>query len=322
MVSSWRRGGIFISYRREESAAQAGRLYDRLSDRFGEDRVFMDVDSIAIGTDFTRAVIRAVSGCNILLALIGRNWPAITDSTGRRRIDDPDDFVRVEIETALHRDIRVVPVLVDGAVLPQAGDLPPSLRSLIQRQALGLSHAGFRLEVSRLIAAVEEVLGAEPGRTATQAGGGSQAAAKTEPPTHVVDAYQRGDFATVSAAIKAARSRVTGSWCGRGCMRKAWWWTSRWRSSATARSPTSRSGPAALMCCFPGQHRPGGEPDAAPGRRRGNMVRRGHHPGAAGPGRLRHQQPEHVVRRDPRWRGPAAAPQPDPRRQARRRLRL
>ena len=192
MVSSWRRGGIFISYRREESAAQAGRLYDRLSDRFGEDRVFMDVDSIAIGTDFTRAVIRAVSGCNILLALIGRDWPAITDSTGRRRIDDPDDFVRVEIETALQRDIRVVPVLVDGAVLPQAGDLPPSLRSLIQRQALGLSHAGFRLEVSRLIAAVEEVLGAEPGRTATQAGGGSQATAKTQPPTHVVDAYPAG----------------------------------------------------------------------------------------------------------------------------------
>ena len=205
MVSSWRRGGIFISYRREESAAQAGRLYDRLSDRFGEDRVFMDVDSIAIGTDFTRAVIRAVSGCNILLALIGRDWPSITDSTGRRRIDDPDDFVRVEIETALQRDIRVVPVLVDGAVLPQAGDLPPSLRSLTQRQALGLSHAGFRLEVSRLIAAVEEVLGAEPGRTATQAGGGSQVMAKTQAPTHVVDAYQRGGFATVSAAIKRAK---------------------------------------------------------------------------------------------------------------------
>src|SRR5690242_646946 len=92
------RGGIFISYRREEAAAQAGRLYDRLSDRFGEDLVFMDVDSIAIGVDFTREIIKAVSGCDILLALIGREWSAITDSTGKRRIDDSDDFVRVEIE--------------------------------------------------------------------------------------------------------------------------------------------------------------------------------------------------------------------------------
>src|SRR5690348_16889786 len=80
------RGGIFISYRREETAANAGRLYDRLSERFGEKRVFMDIDSIAIGVDFTRAVTEAVAGCSILLALIGRDWSAITDSEGRRRI--------------------------------------------------------------------------------------------------------------------------------------------------------------------------------------------------------------------------------------------
>jgi hypothetical protein len=160
------RGGIFISYRREETAGYAGRLYDRLSDRFGEDRVFMDVDSIAIGVDFTRAVIEAVSACNILLALIGQDWSAITDSEGKRRIDNPDDFVRVEIETALQRDIRVVPVLVDGAVLPQADDLPPSLRPLTRRQALKLSHAGFRSEISRLVAEVDKVLEAEPDRFA------------------------------------------------------------------------------------------------------------------------------------------------------------
>jgi TIR domain len=160
------RGGIFISYRREETAANAGRLYDRLSERFGEERVFMDVDSIDIGVDFTRAVIEAVSGCNILLALIGRDWSAITDSKGRRRIDNPDDFVRVEIETALQRDIRVVPVLVDGAVLPQANDLPPSLQPLTRRQALELSHTSFRSEISRLVAAVDEVVEAQPGRSA------------------------------------------------------------------------------------------------------------------------------------------------------------
>lgn len=160
------RNGIFISYRREETAAQAGRLYDHLSDHFGEDRVFMDVDSIAIGTDFTKAVIQAVSGCSILLALIGRHWSAITDIKGIRRIDYPDDFVRVEIETALQRDIRVVPVLVDGAVLPQAAELPLSLRPLVLRQARELSHTSFRSEVSRLIAAVDEILDAKLGRSA------------------------------------------------------------------------------------------------------------------------------------------------------------
>jgi TIR domain len=158
-------GGVFISYRREETAAQAGRLYDHLSGRFGEDRVFMDVDSIAIGTDFTKAIVQAVSRCNILLALIGPHWSAITDIKGIRRIDYSQDFVRVEIETALQRDIRVVPVLIDGASLPQADDLPPSLRPLIRRQALKLSHAGFRSEVSRLIAAIDDVFDVKAGQS-------------------------------------------------------------------------------------------------------------------------------------------------------------
>lgn len=159
-------GGIFISYRREETAPYAGRLYDHLGEHFGEDRVFMDVDTIALGTDFTEAVREAVSSCNILLALIGRHWSAVTDVKGIRRIDYPDDFIRIEIETALQRNIRVVPVLVDGASLPQADDLPSSLRPLVRRQALELSHTGFRSEVSRLIAAIDEVLEARPGRTA------------------------------------------------------------------------------------------------------------------------------------------------------------
>jgi Tfp pilus assembly protein PilF len=125
----------------------------------------MDVDSIAIGVDFTEAVIEAVSGCDILLALIGRDWSTIADSRGRRRLDNPDDFVRIEIEAALQRDIRVVPVLVDGASLPHAVDLPPSLQPLTRRQALELSHTGFRSEVARLIAAADEVFKAQPDRS-------------------------------------------------------------------------------------------------------------------------------------------------------------
>lgn len=159
------RGGIFISYRREEAAAHAGRLHDRLSTHFGEDRVFIDINSIAIGADFTSAVIEAVSECNVLLALIGRDWSTVTDDRGKRRIDDPGDWVRVEIETALKRDIQIIPVLVNGAVLPQADDLPPSLRSLTSRQAIELSDTSFRSEVTRLIAALGKVVEAEPSRS-------------------------------------------------------------------------------------------------------------------------------------------------------------
>jgi hypothetical protein len=158
-------GGIFISYRREDTAANAGRLYDHLSDRFGEDHVFMDVDSIAIGLDFTKAVVTAVSACSLLLVIVGKDWISSADNNGRRRIDNPDDWVRIEIETALQRDIPVVPVLVDEAELPYADDLPPSLRPFVRRQAFRLSHAGFRAEIANLIEAVAKVLGTEPDRT-------------------------------------------------------------------------------------------------------------------------------------------------------------
>ena len=152
------RGGIFISYRRGETSAYAGRLSDRLRDHFGKGRVFMDVDSIGIGIDFTEAVMDAMSRCDILLALIGRDWLAVTDSGGRRRIDNPDDWVRIEIETALQRGIRIVPVLIDGAALPQGQDLPLSLQPLTHRQAFALSHNGFQSEVTQLIAAADQVV--------------------------------------------------------------------------------------------------------------------------------------------------------------------
>jgi TIR domain len=157
--------GIFISYRREDTAANAGRIYDHLSDRFGEDHVFMDVDSIAIGLDFTKAVVEAVSACSLLLVLVGKDWLSSTDNNGRRRIDNPDDWVRIEIETALQRDIPVVPVLVDEAELPYADDLPPSLRPFVRRQAFRLSHPGFRAEIASLIEAAAKVLGTRPDQT-------------------------------------------------------------------------------------------------------------------------------------------------------------
>src|SRR5512137_1303172 len=96
---------IFISYRREESAGHAGRIYDRLREKFGKDRVFMDVSAIEPGVDFVEAIDRAVGSCAVLLVVIGRRWLECTDASDRRRLDDPKDFIRLEVATALRRNI-------------------------------------------------------------------------------------------------------------------------------------------------------------------------------------------------------------------------
>jgi TIR domain len=129
-------GGVFISYRRQESGGVAGRLYDRLVGRFGGGQVFMDVDTIAPGVKFTDVITEALSSCAVLLAVIGPRWLTATDEDGRRRLDDRDDIVRWEIQTALERDgIVVIPVLVEGAVMPRPHQLPQSLAGLALRNA-------------------------------------------------------------------------------------------------------------------------------------------------------------------------------------------
>ncbi|MGH8834001.1 MAG: toll/interleukin-1 receptor domain-containing protein, partial [Actinomycetes bacterium] len=148
------RGRIFISYRREETAYPAGWLYDRLVDRFGG-QVFKDVDSIELGDDFVETITSAVGSCDVLLALIGDQWLTITDEDGRRRLDNPEDFVRLEIEAALTRNVRVIPILVGGARMPRAADLPPSLARLVRRQALELSPARFDFDTSRLLGVLD-----------------------------------------------------------------------------------------------------------------------------------------------------------------------
>src|SRR5215472_267 len=126
-------GRIFMSYRREETAYPAGWLFDRLVDHFGREQVFKDVDSIELGDDFAEVITTAVESCEVLLALIGNRWLTATGRDGRRRLDDPHDFVRLEIEAALTRNVRVIPVLVAGAQMPQAEDLPASLTRLVRR---------------------------------------------------------------------------------------------------------------------------------------------------------------------------------------------
>lgn len=150
--------GIFVSYRRQESSHLAGRLYDRLADRFGEGQVFIDVDTIEPGVDFNDEIRRAVAACKVLLAVIGLNWLTAADGRGRRRLDDPDDSVRLEIETALAREVRVIPILVEGAVMPGRGDLPEGLVGLTRRNAFLIRHDSFRSDVGRLVAVIERIL--------------------------------------------------------------------------------------------------------------------------------------------------------------------
>src|SRR6188472_4333861 len=149
-------GRVFISYRRGETAYPAGWLFDRLVQHFGAVQIFKDVDSIELGDDFVEVITRAVGSCDVLLALIGDQWLTITDQDGRRRLDDPDDFVRLEIEAALTRNVRVIPILVEGARLPRADELPPSLARLVRRQALVLSPTNF--DTSRLVRVLNKTL--------------------------------------------------------------------------------------------------------------------------------------------------------------------
>ena len=150
-------GGIFISYRRQETSHLAGRLYDRLADRFGESQVFIDVATIEPGVDFAEEIFRAVAACTVLLAIIGPTWLTAADERGHRRLDDPDDIVRLEIEAALARTVRIIPILVESAVMPTHDDLPESLADLARRNALLIRHESFRADAGRLIAAIERV---------------------------------------------------------------------------------------------------------------------------------------------------------------------
>ena len=155
-------GRIFISYRRQETAWPAGRLYDVLVEHFPPEQVFKDVDNIDPGDDFVERITAAVSSCDVLLALIGREWLTITDETGQRRLDNPGDYVRLEIETALTRKIRVIPILVDDAGMPRANQLPATLVPLVRRNAVEINPLTF--DTKRLIATVRKTLELELAR--------------------------------------------------------------------------------------------------------------------------------------------------------------
>jgi hypothetical protein len=155
--------GVFISYRREDSPGHAGRIFDRLRARFGPGVVFMDVTAIDAGADFVDAIERAVGTCDVLLAIIGPQWAAATDSGGRKRLDNPNDFIRLEIAGALKRQVRVVPVLVDDAPLPASADLPDDLQPLLRRNAIELRDARWDADIDQLIASLDRIVQATDG---------------------------------------------------------------------------------------------------------------------------------------------------------------
>ncbi|MFZ0426234.1 MAG: toll/interleukin-1 receptor domain-containing protein [Xanthobacteraceae bacterium] len=148
-------GKIFINYRRGDDSGYAGRLYDRLQDKFEPQQIFMDVDSIAPGLDFVRELNDRVAECDVLLAVIGKDWIDARNAAGGRRLDDPDDFVRIEIAAALSRDKRVIPVLVGGAQMPRPEELPEPLRPLARRNAVRLTYERFRADTQGLVKALQ-----------------------------------------------------------------------------------------------------------------------------------------------------------------------
>ena len=156
-------GKIFINYRRDDSIGMAGRLHDRLAHTFGRAKLFMDVDHIPVGTDFVAHLNSQVAECDVILVVLGPNWLGVKDESGRRRLDDPDDFVAIEIAAALTRDIRVIPVLVDGARMPKASELPDSLKPLARRHAVDVRHAHFGHDAEALVARMREALGDDAG---------------------------------------------------------------------------------------------------------------------------------------------------------------
>ena len=193
-------GKIFINYRRGDDAGNTGRLFDRLQDEFEPEQLFLDVDNIAPGLDFVSVLYERVGECDVLLAVIGKQWINAANEAGNRRLDDPDDFVRIEIESALTQGKRVIPVLVGEAQMPRLEDLPDSLRPIVRRNAVRLTHEQFRADTQGLIKALQQAL-AEIEET-------HQAQAKAEAERHAEESRRAAEAEATRLAHEAERKRL------------------------------------------------------------------------------------------------------------------
>ncbi|SOD42527.1 tetratricopeptide repeat protein [Nitrosovibrio sp. Nv4] len=147
---------IFISYRRDDSAASAGRLYDRLAHHFGKEQVFRDLDAIAAGAEFAKVIEERISQCNVVVAVIGKSWVDIRNAAGQRRLDDPKDAVRIEIREALNQKKLIIPTLIAGAEIPKPEQLPEDIAALVGRNAIEISESRFDYDAGRVIEAIEK----------------------------------------------------------------------------------------------------------------------------------------------------------------------
>jgi hypothetical protein len=150
---------IFISYRRSDSAGYAGRLYDTLKNYFGAERLFFDVDTIKPGVNFEQKIKTELDGSDAVLVLIGNQWLGIKDANGNRRLDDPHDYVRLEVETALSKNIAVIPVLLQGVLMPSGNELPETLYDLSRRNAIKLSDEHWNSDLNLLTTILKTALG-------------------------------------------------------------------------------------------------------------------------------------------------------------------
>lgn len=160
---------IFVSYRRDDAAGHAGRLHDSLIEHFRREQIFMDIDAIEPGLDFVESIQGALLQCDVLLVLMGPRWLGPQGSAGRRRLDDPADFVRLEVQSALSRaDLRVVPVLIQDAEMPTSDELPAELHPLLRRNALEVSDTRWQYDIAQLIALLKRI---ERAKNATASSG-------------------------------------------------------------------------------------------------------------------------------------------------------
>ena len=157
--------GIFISYRRDDTRADAGRLCDRLKAHFGDEQVFMDIDDLKPGQKFVDELNRTLDGCGILIVLIGSGWLSARDQSGSLRLMDEQDFVRREVISALQRGTEIIPVLVNRTPMPTADSLPVPLASLAGYQAIEISDSRFHQDVDRLVEILDGSAATHAGRT-------------------------------------------------------------------------------------------------------------------------------------------------------------
>jgi TIR domain len=199
---------IFISYRRQDTAAYAGRIYDRLSAKYGEDNVFMDIDRIEPGQDFVDAINHSVAEAGVLLVLIGREWMKMTDKSGTPRLNNPEDFVRLEILAGLEQKTVIIPVLLADAEMPSAQALPTPLQSFARRNAIEISDSRFHSDVDRLIEAIEKIF--HPQRASVPPIKPENRNQSATPPTNNVSF--RPNMGFIAAAIGAVAMIVAGVW--------------------------------------------------------------------------------------------------------------